>query len=220
MNTRTIGTVNFLLPGIDQEDLSPVADPPSAGPLTEAFVTGGSWDSWRVDYDVRRSRFVGAVLVNASFHAAAISGCAFERVDLSGSQWTSTTLERTVFKGCRLLGAHFISTKVKDVIFEECRLDYATLDRLRTIGPTAFLGCTFTETTVTNACAPAAIFDRSRLTRTEMIDCDLRDADLRGCDLTSISGVASLAGARVTQHQLIELLGPLVRDLRLQVERL
>lgn len=218
MDTRTIRNVKVLLPDLDH-DLTEVAEPPD-DELVEVLVTEGSWAEWEAEDDIRRSRFAGVALTNASFQAMTISGCSFERVDLSGSRWRDVTLDRTVLKDCRLLGAHLTTVTVKDVIFEDCRLDYATLDRLRTTGPTAFVGCTFTEATLTRTTMPQAILDGCQLTGTELIECDLQDADLRGSDLTGLIGLPSLAGAKVAPDQLAELIDPLVRHFRIQVSPL
>jgi uncharacterized protein YjbI with pentapeptide repeats len=220
MESRMVRTVSFTLPELDPEDLVEVAEPPEDGRLVEAFVDGGQWAGWEADDDIRRCRLVGTALTDAMLLATTIYGCSFERVDLSGSRWRDVTLERTVFKGCRLLGAHLTNVSTKDVIFEDCRLDYATLDRLRTAGPTAFIDCTFAEATATRTALPQAILDGCRLAGTELIECDLRDTDLRGSDLSTIIGLPSLVGARVTPDQLGELLHPLVQHFRLQVSPL
>jgi uncharacterized protein YjbI with pentapeptide repeats len=215
METRTVRNVNVLLPDLDH-DLTEVAEPPD-DELAEVLVTEGSWAGWQAEDDIRGSRFAGVELTNAAFQAMTIGGCRFEQVDLSGSRWRDVTLDRTVLTGCRLLGAHLTTVTVKDVIFEDCRLDYATLDRLRTTGPTAFIGCTFAEATFSRTTMPHAILDGCQLAGTELIDCDLQDTDLRGSDLTAVIGLPSLAGAKVAPDQLAELIDPLVRHFRIQV---
>jgi uncharacterized protein YjbI with pentapeptide repeats len=217
MDTRTVHGTAILLPGLDPDDLTEVAEPPEGSELVEALVTDVPWTAWEAEDDISRSRFTGTGLVNAAFSPITIRGCRFERVDLSGSRWRDVTLERTVFQGCRLLGAHLTGVTAKDVIFEDCRLDYATLERFRTTGPTAFIDCTLAETTVARSAMPQAIFDGCRLTGTELIECDLHDTDLRGSDLSTVIGLLSLAGATVTPDQLAELINPLVHHLRLQV---
>jgi uncharacterized protein YjbI with pentapeptide repeats len=220
MESRLIRTVTFTLPEVDPDDLTEVAEAPEDGRLVDAVVSGGQWAGWEADDDIGRCRLVGTELTDAMLLATTIYGCSFERVDLSGSKWRDVTLDRTVFKGCRLLGAHLTNVSTKDVIFEDCRLDYATLERFRTAGPTAFVDCTFAEATVTRTVLSQAILDGCRLTGTELIECDLRDADLRGSDLSAIVGLPSLAGAKVTPDQLGELIHQVVQHFRLQVSPL
>lgn len=137
--------------------------------------------------------------------------------DLTNTHWDSGAIERCAFRGCTFVGANLTAITVKNVIFENCRFDYATLSQVRTTGPTLFLGCSLTDTTFTQTNLTAAAFDSCKLAATHFDECDLKGTDLQGNDLTSITGISSLRGARLSTSQLAGLTEAVVRDLQLDL---
>lgn len=201
METRRLRDTTAVLPGEEPDDLDLVDVPPRPGKtVSDVLVDNDVW-------------------TRAELTKVALSRSWLLNADLSSIRWDGGAIERCVFRGCTLVGANIVGVVLKNVIFENCRLDYASLSQLRTVGPVLFIGCSLTETTFQHTNLSAAAFDGCKLAATSFEECDLRGADLRGNDLTSITGISSLRGARLSETQLAGLTEAVVRDLQLDVRR-
>ncbi|MQA27598.1 MAG: hypothetical protein GEU94_19535 [Micromonosporaceae bacterium] len=200
MKTRTIRDLTILLPGEDPADLEPLDAPP------------------RDDEAIARRLITGQAWTRAHITSATLSGCWLINADLSAMVFESVTLDRCVLRGATLIGARLADVTLKNVIFENCRLDYATFHNTRTTGPTAFLGCSLTETTLEHCKLTQAAFDGCKLAGTTLDATDLRSADLRGNDLSTIAGITCLRGATVSEDQLPSITDALARDLELRIK--
>jgi uncharacterized protein YjbI with pentapeptide repeats len=137
----------------------------------------------------------------------------FVDCELGDLRWTGGRLSRTQFDGCKLLGARFENVILDHVVFSGCRLDYATVGRLRAVGPVLFLRCSLRE----------AEFRGCNLERSLFHDCDLgltdfgpggyRGLDLRGNDLSGIRGAQHLSRVVIDRAQLLELAQALAAEL-------
>ncbi|MGH3450212.1 MAG: pentapeptide repeat-containing protein [Haloechinothrix sp.] len=200
METRAVRDLTILLPGDQPGDL----------PLLNALPSHGDAISGR--------RVTGQVLARVHVTDTAVRGCWLTNADLSGARFESASFDRCVFRGSTLIGAHLTDVVLKNVIFENCRLDYASINRARTLGPTAFLGCSLAETAIEDSTFTQAALDNCNLTGLALDTTDLRGADLRGNDLAAIAGITNIRGATISDHQLPGISEALVRDLELMIK--
>ena len=199
MQARTVRDTKIVLPGEDPDDLEDIDQLPGDGDsITEAVIRGDAWARVTLTgLTIRRSWLIGA--------------------DLAASTITDATFDRCVFIGCTLVGATLDTITARDVIVENCRLDYATFQRFKATGPVAFLGCSFTEATITASTLLTAVFDGCKLAGLAVEGSDLRGADLRGNDLTGLTNATALRGSILSDTQLPAFTDLIVRELSINV---
>jgi uncharacterized protein YjbI with pentapeptide repeats len=199
MQTRAIGALTVLLPA-DADELDETSDVPREhGLVADRLVTGDVWS-------------------RANLGGVTLSRCRLVNADLSSTVFDDVTMDRCILRGCSLVGARLASVTMKNVIFENCRLDYATLNGVRATGPTAFLGCSFTNTTLTACVLPGVVINDCKLAGTELDGCDLRRADLTGNNLSGIDGATSLRAAVISQSQVPGLTEAIIRELKITIK--
>ena len=122
-----------------------------------------------------------------------------------------------MFTGCTFVGADVHTVTLRDVIFENCRLDYATLHRVKTTGPVAFVGCSLTEATFAASTLSTAVFDDCKFSGLSFSESDLRGADLPGNDLSGLTSATALRGATLSDAQVPALANLVLRELAMTI---
>lgn len=217
MEIREVRETRFLLPAVDESDLTEVNVLSGRG---VRYASVGGIDEARLRLDgvpIVGSRFAGTVLADAVWDGVAITGSMFDGVDLSSARLDGGKLDRVHFRGCQLSGLSLTAVVCENVIFENCRLDYATFDTVRTVGALGFVNCSMTEASLVGCRWDKAIIDGCRLSGLEFDRCDLRGSDLRGNSLETVRGVVCLRGVMLTADQLAALTAALVADLEIQI---
>lgn len=211
--TRTVRELAIELPALDGE-LEPLSAPWRGPNLNDAHVKSGHASRGSLlDARLRRSHLENLDLTGVVWEDVNVVGCRFERVDLTASRLTGLTFERVHFIGCKLTWAHLAESTLDNVLFENCRLDAATLDEVRTVGPTGFTGCVLVNAVIRDCRLGQMSMVDCRLRQASFESCDLRGADLRGNRLSGVSGVSSLRGVTIEPAQLPELTDAVMRDL-------
>jgi uncharacterized protein YjbI with pentapeptide repeats len=199
MPTRTVRDTEIALPDDDPDDLDPIDRlPRDEESITEAVIRGEVWARATINgLTLRRSWLSGA--------------------DLAGVTIAESTFDRCVFTGCTLVGADVHTLTLRDVIFENCRLDYATLQRVKTASPVAFLGCSLVEATFAASALSFAVFDGCKFIGLLFSESDLRGADVRGNDLSGLTSATALRGATLSGTQVPSFTDLVLRELAMTI---
>jgi hypothetical protein len=135
-------------------------------------------------------------------------------LDLVGRRITG--LVRTHLVRCRLSGADLAEATLEDVTFEDCALDLASW-RLARVRRVAVVGgriegmdataAQLDDLTISGVAMEDVLLERARCAR----------VDLTGADLTSVTAVATLAGATISPAQAVALAARMARSLGVRV---
>jgi uncharacterized protein YjbI with pentapeptide repeats len=151
--------------------------------------------------------------VRTTFTEVRADSIEFAGCDLSSLTWSDSKLTRVQFTNCKLLGAQLTDLVLEHVAFVNCKLDYAGLTSIRSAGPLIFSGCSLSETRIEDCDLSRALLGACALNSTEFARGTYRGLDLRGNDVSSVRGVAHLAGIRIEHSQTLQLAEALAIDL-------
>lgn len=222
VDSRRFGDITVTLPNLDAPGsrLENVSYLDAAHGSVEDFQYVGE----RVrELDLTSTRLLGGRLGGIHAEHARMEGTQLHSVEFSDCtikalRCASGKLNRVVFRDCSLMGATFEDCTFDNVLFEDCRLDYATLTRVRAIGPVAFTGCSLAEAELTgNDLADETVIGRCTLRRTQFGPGTYRGIDLRGSDLTTVAGARYLTGVIISSDQEHQLAQALLADLDLTI---
>lgn len=164
--------------------------------------------------DLLRSRLRACELGVPADCAIEARDSVLDGMDMAGRRVTG--LVRTHLVRCRLSGADLAEATLEDVTFEDCALDMASW-RLARVRRVAVLGGR-----IEGLDATAAQLDDVTLSGVSLEDVVLERArcervDLTGADLTSVTAVATLAGATISAAQAVALAARMARSLGVRV---
>lgn len=169
-------------------------------------------------------RLADADLEERDLEGIALSECEWLDVALSGADLTRSRLAETRLtrvsgtvvraprstwrdvhiEDSRIGAAEFFESEWRSVRFSGCKLGYVNLRSAR-LSDVEFRNCTIDEIDLEGATVLRAAFPDSRLRTLGVGHAFLEHVDLRGLELSVINGVGSLAGAVVSETQLLEL---------------
>jgi len=164
--------------------------------------------------DLLRSRLRGCTIDVPEACSIEAGDSVLDGLDLVGRRITG--LVRTHLVRCRLSGADLAEATLEDVTFEDCALDLASwrLARIRRVavqgGRIEGLDATaaqLEDLTITGVGMDDVLLERARCAR----------VDLTGADLTSVTAVATLAGATISPAQAVALAARMARSLGVRV---
>ena len=215
MARLTIRDTTAELPAFDPDvELTPVASLDEQEVTSDFLFDGGSFRSLDLEHvrlltgKVQELRTARAGFTEVRGDSVEFSGCNF-----SSLNWTASKLTRVRFTNCKLLGAQLTDMTMDHVVFADCKLDYATVERLKTVGPVVFSGCSLAEAQFDGCDLSSALFDACAMELTEFSRGTYRGCDLRGNDLSSARGVANLHGIVIDRAQTFQLAEALAFDL-------
>ncbi|MFE7529888.1 pentapeptide repeat-containing protein [Kitasatospora sp. NPDC057542] len=215
MTTKTVGRTTVTLPQIDPTYLAPVDSLVSADTVRDFLYEGQDLrsldliDGHLQDGRINRLSARTWVIGGTTLSSVEISDC-----DITSLTWSGAKARRTVFRNCRLMGAQISDVSFDDVLFEDCRLTYAAFDRVRALGPVAFVRCKLEETTFTGCDLSDAAFRDCVLDRTTFGTGTYHHLDLRGNDLSTIAGTASIQHTIIDRAQADQLTHALLTELK------
>jgi uncharacterized protein YjbI with pentapeptide repeats len=215
---------------------TPRPRPPEQLSLTLPPLTDAGADDIGADERYDALRVAEADLGGLHLARATFAECLFERValhetDLRGAHFLESRLSqvdapvftaprsswrRTVLERSRLGAVETYETTWRSVLVSDCKLGYLN-GRSSAWTDVTLRGCSIDELDLSGA----------KLTRVAFVDCrvgtlraagaTLSDVDLRGARLEVLDGLAGLAGAWVSEHQLSELAPLLAEHLKIRV---
>jgi len=184
---------------------------PFDGPLEPE----GDYDQLRLDgldlhgQDARRARFIECALTGCALDDVRLDGADLVDTEVTGSHAGTLTAPdsrwREVLVGdCRLgaLVAH--GATLTRVTVRGAKIDYLNLRGAR-LEDVTLVGCTVGDLDLNGAQARRLVLEDCRVARLDLQGATLVEADLRGADLRRIDGVAGLAGATISEEQLVSL---------------
>jgi uncharacterized protein YjbI with pentapeptide repeats len=169
----------------------------------------------RMSLDVVRlinGDLMGAKLRDGSWADVHISSGMLAGVDLTGTSW-----RRVEASGIRADGLVAAETSGRDITIRDSKLDLANFRHAKW-SRTQFINCSLREADFMAAQFTEVRFENCDLTRTQFSGAVLNHVDLRGSRLEDIDGIAGLAGATISQEQLMHLAPELARVLELNVD--
>jgi uncharacterized protein YjbI with pentapeptide repeats len=169
-------------------------------------------DTRMTDGQVRSVRTEATEITEAEVNCVEFSNC-----ELSSLTWTGGEISRTRFTACKLLGARFENVKMKHAVFVDCQLDYATLSRMSSSGPVAFVRCRLREAEFTGCDMTRAVFEKCDLTLANFGKGRHAGCDLRGNDVSTLRGAANLRRVVLTSAQLVNLAQALATELEISL---
>jgi uncharacterized protein YjbI with pentapeptide repeats len=137
----------------------------------------------------------------------------FTACEFGSLRWAGGKISRVRFDGCKLLGAHFEDVTLEHVVFTDCKIDYATLDRIRAVGPVMFVGCSLREAQFANCDLSASLFDGCDLFSTTFGRGKYAGCDLRGNNMSAVNRAYNLKRIIIDRAQLVQLAEALAAEL-------
>jgi uncharacterized protein YjbI with pentapeptide repeats len=173
-------------------------------------------------------RFADADFGGLNLTSTSFVGCAFERVrllqtNLRGAQFADCTLvdldapvltaPRSSWRSTRLSGSRIGSGEAyestwRSVLVEGCKINFMNL-RSAEWTDVVLRDCVVDELDLSYATVKRLALERCRIGTLDVSDATLADVDLRGAELSAVNGLGGLAGAWISETQLLEF-APLV----------
>lgn len=142
---------------------------------------------------------------------ATLAESVLERLDLPVVRGMRGRWRDVEIRGTRLGAAELFGSTWDSVHLVGCRLGYVNL-RGAELRDVVFTDCTIDELDLGQATLERVAFHDTRVARLDLQGATLKNVDLRGAELREISGVASMSGATVSEHQLMDLAPLLAAD--------
>ena len=180
--------------------------------------------------------YTGVDLGGLDLEFTAFVGCAFRRTglldaELRGAQFIETTMAdldvpaltapRTSWRAVALTGSRLGSLELYESSWRAVAVGASKLGYLNARSATwqdvVFTDCTIDELDLGHATVNRLVLDRCRIGTLDVSHARLADVDLRTAELARVNGLAGLAGAWITEHQLAELAPLLAAHLRIGV---
>lgn len=153
------------------------------------------------------SRIKGADL---SLRGLSLIDCALDQIDLPVLAGGRAELRGVTWRSSRVGSADLFSSSMQGVHFIDCRLGFINL-RGAKLEDVFFTNCTIDELDLGQATAKRVGFSGTTVRSLDISAAKLHAFDLRGAELSSITGIASMRGAIVDSHQLMQL-APLLAE--------
>lgn len=120
-------------------------------------------------------------------------------------------------RDCRIGALLAFGAELLRVSFLGGRLDYVNL-RGATLAQTQFVDCRIAELDLGAAALKEVRFVGCRIDRLVLAESTLQAVDLRGAELTEVERLDRLAGATLTETQLLQLAPALAQTLGIRIE--
>jgi len=199
----------------ENADLKRVSSLGPPGALVSSFEFGGSMvraldvkDVRLLDGKILSVRSEQAIMTKVHARSVEFTGC-----ELGSLRWAGGRISRTRFDACKLLGARFEDVTLEHVVFTDCKMDYATLDRIRAVGPVLFVRCSLREAEFTGCELAGSLFDGCDLFLTAFGRGKYGGCDLRGNDLSAVTSAHHLKRIVIDRAQLMQLAEALAAEL-------
>ncbi|WP_161606341.1 pentapeptide repeat-containing protein [Microlunatus speluncae] len=190
-----------------------------------------------LDGDMREGeRYVRADFTDRDLDAASFTGCEFDQVQLmganlrgahfTGGRWSDvdapvlrgprSSWRRMIIARSRIGSAELYESNWRDVTITDSKLGYLNL-RGSEWRDVIISDCGIDELDLNDATVTRLAFRNCQVGTLGLNGAKLTDVDLRGADLATINGLAGIAGATISDLQLMRM-GPLLaRHLQLNV---
>ena len=215
---------------------TPRPRPPEQVTLTLPPLTDTRADEVAGDERHEALRFTQVDLSGLDLAHATFAECLFERVafsetDLRGAHFVESRLSqvdapvftaprsswrRVVVERSRLGAVETYETTWRSLLVTDCKLGYLNA-RSSAWQDVTLRGCSIDELDLSSAKLTRVAFVDCRIGTLRAAGATLVDVDLRGARLEVIDGLAGLAGAWVSEHQLTELAPLLAEHLKIRV---
>ncbi len=140
-----------------------------------------------------------------------LNGC-----DLSQAIVRSVVSSR--IEGCKLTGSELSGASLQDVVFDRCHFRHANL-RMAKLRRVRFVDCSFDDVDCFELNAEDVEFTGSTLERVNVDRLQASRVDLREAKTLGLSGVGSLTGCLIAEHQIPALAYSLVFSVGVGVEQ-
>lgn len=160
--------------------------------------------------------FESVRLLDADLTGAHFTGSRWHDVDapvLRGprSSWRNVIIERSRIGSAELYESHW-----RDVTITECKLGFLNL-RAAQWRDAVIADCGIDELDLSTATLTRLVIRNCRIGTLDLSGARLTDVDLRGADLTTINGLAGIAGATISDEQLFRMAPLLASHLGINV---
>lgn len=183
--------------------------------FTGALEREGDYERLELDgldltgQDARQARFVDCAVHHCTLDAVRLGGAhlvesSFVEVradvlDVPDAEWRDVTLTDCRLGAVRAFGGDLVRVTVVGGKIDYLNLRDATIRELRIVGATV------DDLDLAGATARDVVVQDSRVRRLDLTGARLTATDLRGADLSHIDGLAGLAGATISEDQLVAL---------------
>ena len=168
--------------------------------------------------------FTGVDLSGGQAQDARFIDCVVDAADLDELRLDRAHVIDTRFGTCHAGTLHAPDSRWRDVTVQDCRLgavqahgavltrvtiaggklDYLNLRGAR-VENLRLVGVTVGDLDLSSARVAGLVLEDCRVRRLDVQGATLREVDLRGAEMSRIDGPAGLKGARISEHQLLEL---------------
>lgn len=170
--------------------------------LTSASFTGCEFDQVQLlDADLRGAHFTGSRWLDVD--APVLRG--------PRSAWRTMIIERS-----RVGSAELYESNWRDVTISDSKLGFLNL-RGSEWRDVIITGCGIDELDLSGATITRLAFQNCQIGTVDLTGTSLTDVDLRGADLSTINGLTGIAGATISEDQLLRMSRLLARHLQLNV---
>ena len=190
-----------------------------------------------LDGDMREGeRYVRADFTDRDLTSVSFTGCEFDQVqlldaDLRGAHFTGgrwTDVDAPVLRGprsawrnmiierSRIGSAELYESNWRDVTIADSKLGFLNL-RGSEWRDVIISDCGIDELDLNGATATRLVFRNCKVGTLDLTNAKLTDVDLRGADLSTINGLAGIAGATISEDQLTQMSRLIARHLQLNV---
>ena len=196
--------------------------PPELPALRDMELDGVSIDT--VEWTGRNAqglRLSESIVRSAELNEASLSRCRFRDVVVLDGSWANVeaidaSFARVRFERVRLTGANFSGSTLDDVTFVDCRLDLCSF-RLARVDRVLFERCKLTEVDLYEATLSSATFVDCDLSGATLTHATFDRSEMRGCDLTSVHSPEQLRGVRMPWADVIRSAGELAAAAGIEV---
>ncbi len=164
-----------------------------------------------IDCVLRRCGLDGTGLDHAQLLDTSLREIHAGTLDLADATWRDVDVA-----DCRLGAVQAYGGRLTRVTVRGGKIDYLNL-REAHLTDVRFAGCVIGDLDLIGVHATRLVLEDSRIGRLDLTHAVLTDVDLRTADLSRLDGLAGLAGATISQEQLLELAPALAAHLRIIV---
>jgi uncharacterized protein YjbI with pentapeptide repeats len=148
--------------------------------------------------------FFGCRLDETAWRRARFSDCVLADVGGVGVDWSGSSWLDVELISPRLAAVQAYGAELTRVVVRGGKVDYINF-RGATLTDVHFEGCLLREADFTEARLTDVTFERCEVVEADVSRARLERVDLSGADLSALKGVTSLAGARISSSQLLQL---------------
>lgn len=172
--------------------------------------------------DLASLRFVESKLDDVVFHDSALKSASFKESHLCRinapvfsapySRWREVLVENSRLGSMEIYQASFSSVR-----FAGCKLGYVNM-RGADLLDVVFENCTIEELDLGGAKASRVAFPGTKIAKLDINQAVFQDFDLRAADVSELVSIEGLAGATLTEQQVISLAVPLAMSLGIRID--